>query len=52
MDIRKASGNFAVGDIVEIKGLAFNGQEISVSTSSSSSGAYEGVAPSTAAIDL
>ena len=45
MDIRKASGNFAVGDIVEIKGLAFNGKEI-VPTSSSSCGAYEGTAPS------
>ena len=45
MDIRKASGNFAIGDIVEIVGLAFNGTEIPISTSSTSSGAYEGVVP-------
>ena len=45
MDIRKAEGNFAVGDIIDIKAVAFNGQEIAM-TSSSSSGPYEGVAPS------
>ena len=45
IDIRLPEGKFAVGDIIEIKAIAFNGKEIAM-TSSSSSGPYEGVVPS------
>ena len=53
MDIRLSSGKFVpkndaeniAGDVIEIKAIAFNGQEIAL-TNSSSSGPYEGVEPS------
>ena len=44
MDMRLSSGKIAVGDVAEIKGMSFNGQEIAL-TSSSSCGPYEGCVP-------
>ena len=46
-----ANGKWAIGDICEIKALAYNGQEI-VITSSSSSGIYPGVEAGIEVIDL
>lgn len=44
MDMRLSSGKIAVGDVAEIKGMSFNGQEIALA-SSSSCGPYEGCVP-------
>ncbi len=47
-----ASANWAIDDVCEIMALAYNGTEIPISLTSSSSGAYEGVYPTVEEIPL
>ena len=47
-----ADDDWEVGDICEFKALAYNGIEIPISTTSTSSGAYEGVYPTVVVKDI
>ena len=47
-----ASASWAIGDVCEIKALAYNGVEIPISTSSTSNGLYPGISATVEAVNL
>lgn len=52
IDIRKSSGNLAIGDKIEIMAVALNGKDLTLSTTSTSHGVYQGAKPTIDEVSL